>query len=132
VRFADAGQRVAELSGGNQQKIVIGRWLRRDVRVWLLDEPTRGVDAAARRAIYALLRARAAAGAALLVASSDYEELATLCDRVIVLSNGIIGGELTRTKLTPEAFTAAAFAGFRSHERERVERDPRAHARSYV
>jgi ribose transport system ATP-binding protein len=132
VRFASAGQPVAELSGGNQQKIVIGRWLRRDVRVWLLDEPTRGVDAAARRAIYALLRARAAAGAALLVASSDYEELATLCDRVIVLSNGIIGGELTRTKLTPEAFTAAAFAGFRSHERERVERDPRAHARSYV
>jgi ribose transport system ATP-binding protein len=132
VRFASAEQRVAELSGGNQQKIVIGRWLRRDVRVWLLDEPTRGVDAAARRAIYALLRARAAAGAALLVASSDYEELATLCDRVIVLSNGIIGGELTRTKLTPEAFTAAAFAGFRSHERERVERDPRAHARSYV
>jgi ribose transport system ATP-binding protein len=131
VRFADAGQRVAELSGGNQQKIVIGRWLRREVRVWLLDEPTRGVDAAARRAIYTLLRERAAAGAALLVASSDYEELATLCDRVIVLSNGRVGGELTRATLTPEAFTAAAFAGFRSHERQRGEEEPRAHARSY-
>ena len=115
VRYSDAEQPIAELSGGNQQKIVIGRWLRRDVRVWLLDEPTRGVDVAARRGIYALLRERAAAGAAMLVASSDYDELATLCDRVIVLSNGIIGGELTRAMLTPEAFTAAAFAGFRRH-----------------
>jgi ribose transport system ATP-binding protein len=112
VRYADAGQPVAELSGGNQQRIVIGRWLRRDVRIWLLDEPTRGVDAAARRAIYALLRARAEAGAALLVASSDYEELTTLCDRVIVLSHGVVGGEFARGTLTPAAFTTAAFAGF--------------------
>jgi ribose transport system ATP-binding protein len=115
VRHADAAQPITELSGGNQQKVVIGRWLRRDVRVWLLDEPTRGVDAAARRAIYTLLRARAAAGAALLVASSDYEELATLCDRVVVLSHGSVGGELTRATLTPATFTAAAFAGFQRH-----------------
>lgn len=115
VRYADAEQPMAELSGGNQQKVVIGRWLRREVAVWLLDEPTRGVDVSARRAIYTLLRARAAAGAALLVASSDYDELATLCDRVIVLSNGIVGGELTRAALTPAAFTAAAFAGFQRH-----------------
>jgi ribose transport system ATP-binding protein len=130
VRYTDAGQPIAELSGGNQQKVVIGRWLRRDVRLWLLDEPTRGVDVAARRGIYALLRERAAAGAAMLVASSDYDELATLCDRVIVLSNGIVGGELPRAALTPAAFTAAAFAGFR-RERERVEENPRTHARSY-
>ncbi len=112
VKFTDAGQPIAELSGGNQQKVVIGRWLRREVRVWLLDEPTRGVDVPARRGIYALLRARAAAGEAILVASSDYEELATLCDRVIVLSNGRVGGEFSAGSLTPEAFTAAAFRGF--------------------
>jgi ribose transport system ATP-binding protein len=112
VRYADARQPIVELSGGNQQKIVIGRWMQRDVRLWLLDEPTRGVDVPARRSIYALLRERAAAGEAMLVASSDYEELATLCDRVIVLSNGIVGGEFTAATLNPEAFTAAAFAGF--------------------
>ena len=112
VRCTDAAQPIAELSGGNQQKVVIGRWLRRDVRVWLLDEPTRGVDVTARRAIYALLRARAAAGAAILVASSDYEELATLCDRIVVLSRGQVAGEFTPANLTPAAFMAAAFHGF--------------------
>lgn len=112
VRYADAEQPIAELSGGNQQKVVIGRWLRRDVRIWLLDEPTRGVDVGARRGIYALLRERAAAGAAMLVASSDYEELATLCDRIVVLSQGEVAGEFTPATLTPAAFMAAAFRGF--------------------
>jgi ribose transport system ATP-binding protein len=112
VRHASTSQPIAELSGGNQQKVVIGRWLRRDVRVWLLDEPTRGVDVAARRSIYALLRERAAAGAAILVASSDYEELATLCDRIVVLSRGEVAGEFTPETLTPAAFMAAAFRGF--------------------
>jgi ribose transport system ATP-binding protein len=112
VRYADADQPMAELSGGNQQKVVIGRWLRREVRIWLLDEPTRGVDVTARRAIYALLRQRAAAGAAILVASSDFEELSSLCDRVIVLSRGEVAGEFTPTTLTPSRFMAAAFRGF--------------------
>ncbi len=114
VRCTSADQPVAELSGGNQQKVVIGRWLRRDVRIWLLDEPTRGVDAPTRRSIYQLLRERAAAGEAILVASSDYDELATLCDRVIVLSNGRAGGEFTAAELTPETFMAAAFRGFKA------------------
>jgi ribose transport system ATP-binding protein len=78
----------------------------------LLDEPTRGVDVAARRGIYALLQERAATGAAVLVASSDYEELATLCDRVVVLSRGEVAGEFTPATLTPAAFMAAAFRGF--------------------
>jgi ribose transport system ATP-binding protein len=112
VRYAGAEQPIAQLSGGNQQKVVIGRWLRRDVRVWLLDEPTRGVDAAARAGIYALLRSLAAGGAAMLVASSDYEELATLCDRVLVLSNGRLTAEFTPATLNPTAFMAAALQGF--------------------
>lgn len=114
VRFAGLEQPIAQLSGGNQQKIVIGRWLRRDMRLWLLDEPTRGVDVAAREGIYSLLRAQADAGAGLLVASSDYEELAQLCDRVLVMSNGRITGAFTRETLNSEAFMAAAFAGFAS------------------
>jgi ribose transport system ATP-binding protein len=112
VKFSDAEQPIAQLSGGNQQKIVIGRWLQRDVRLWLLDEPTRGVDAAARQGIYDLLHTLADAGPAMLVASSDYEELAMLCDRVLVMSNGRITAEFTRETLTPDAFMAAAFAGF--------------------
>ena len=112
VRFSDQEQPIAQLSGGNQQKVVIGRWLRRDVDVWLLDEPTRGVDAAARQGIYELLNTLAADGPAMLVASSDYEELALLCDRVLVMSNGRITAEFTRENLTPDAFMAAAFAGF--------------------
>ncbi len=114
VRFASTVQPMAELSGGNQQKVVIGRWLRRAVRVWLLDEPTRGVDVTARRNIYQLLRERAAAGEAIIVASSDYDELASLCDRVVVLSNGVVGGEFSAATLNPEAFMTAAFAGFRT------------------
>lgn len=114
VRCANHEQPIRELSGGNQQKIVVGRWLGRDVRVWLLDEPTRGVDVDARRRIYILLAERAAAGAAILVASSDYEELAALCDRVLVMSNGLLTGEFTASTLEPEAFMAAAFAGFAS------------------
>jgi len=112
VRCADMEQPIAQLSGGNQQKVVIGRWLCRDVRLWLLDEPTRGVDAAARQSIYELLRSLVADGAGMLVASSDYEELALLCDRVLVMSNGLITAEFTRATLTAEAFTRAAFAGF--------------------
>lgn len=112
VRCASDSQPIGELSGGNQQKLIIGRWLQRPVRIWLLDEPTRGVDVAARQGIYRLLRERAAAGEAMLVASSDYDELATLCDRVIVLSRGVVTAEFARDALTPEHFTAAAFRGF--------------------
>jgi len=112
VRYAGLEQPIGQLSGGNQQKIVIGRWLRRDVRLWLLDEPTRGVDVAAREGIYTLLRTLADEGAGMLVASSDYEELAQLCDRVLVMSNGRITGAFTRETLNAEAFMAAAFAGF--------------------
>lgn len=112
VRCASPEQPIAQLSGGNQQKVVIGRWLRRDVSLWLLDEPTRGVDAAARQGIYEMLLALAAEGPGMLVASSDYEELALLCDRVLVMSNGRVTGEFTRATLTPEGFMAAAFAGF--------------------
>ena len=116
VRHASMEQPIAQLSGGNQQKVVIGRWLQCPVRVWLLDEPTRGVDVGARQGIYDLLRGLAADGAAVLVASSDYEELAQLCDRVLVMSNGRLTAAFERSALEPEAFMAAAFAGFSGAE----------------
>jgi ribose transport system ATP-binding protein len=81
---------VRTLSGGNQQKVVLARWLLRDCRVLLLDEPTRGVDVGARSEIYALIRSLAARGLAVVVVSSEMEEVLGLADRVLVVREGRI------------------------------------------
>jgi ribose transport system ATP-binding protein len=93
----------AQFSGGNQQKIVLSRWMRTAPKVLLLEEPTQGVDVGAQGAIYDLVRETAATGAAVVVASSDTKELVTLCDRVIVLSDGSFTVELTGADLTEPA-----------------------------
>ena len=111
VRRQSLAQPVAELSGGNQQKVVVARWLLRDCPVLLVDEPTRGVDAAARAVIHAELLRLAAAGRALLVASSELEELMLVCDRIIVLSAGRTAGVFTRATWEADDMQAAAFAG---------------------
>jgi ABC-type sugar transport system ATPase subunit len=90
-------QEIAELSGGNQQKVAIGKWLMAKPRVLLLAEPTRGVDVGAKAEIHARLRTLAAAGAAVVVASSDVRELLSLCDRILVLSRGRIAAEFEAT-----------------------------------
>ena len=81
-------------SGGMQQKIILARWLLLDPRLLLLDEPTRGVDIGTRSSIYALLRDIAAAGVAVVVASSDFEEVIGLADRIVVMSDGTSTTEL--------------------------------------
>lgn len=108
IRAPHADVRVATLSGGNAQKVVFARELARDPRVLVLDEPTRGVDIGARADIYALIRDRAAAGAAVLVASSDLQELATLCDRVIVLLEGSMVGEVQGDHINDEEIVLLA------------------------
>jgi ribose transport system ATP-binding protein len=104
ARFRIKAQSVEDplsaLSGGNQQKVMVARWLRRSPRVVLLDEPTQGVDVGARHEIYLLIRDAVETGAVALVASSDSEELAAICDRVIVLRGGRIVGEVPREELT--------------------------------
>jgi ABC-type sugar transport system ATPase subunit len=89
-------------SGGNQQKIVLAKWLRMDPRVLLLDEPTQGVDVGAKTAIYELVGRAAQGGAAVLVSSSDTKELALLCHRVLVLRDGRVVSQIGRTELTEE------------------------------
>jgi ribose transport system ATP-binding protein len=90
------------LSGGNQQKVVLAKWLRRAPRVLLLDEPTQGVDVHAKATIHALAREVAAQGAVVVIASSDDNELCDTCDRVLVMRNGAVVAEVQDDRLTPE------------------------------
>ena len=112
VRCASLEQAVAELSGGNQQKVVIGRWLARDCRVLLFDEPTRGIDVAAKDMIYQLLRDLAADGKAVVFVSSELTELMAVCDRILVMSAGRIAAEFLPGEWTQEKITQAAFSGY--------------------
>ena len=90
---------VRTLSGGNQQKIVLARWLLRDCRVLLLDEPTRGVDVGARSEIYQLIRSLADRGVAVVVVSSEIEEVLGLADRVLVVREGEVVHESAATEI---------------------------------
>lgn len=121
VRPGWAEAKFSELSGGNQQKVVIGRMLRCRPTVLLLDEPTAGVDAGAKSAVYAELRAAAAEGAVVVVSSSDTEELAELCDRVLVLSGGATSRELVG-KHTSAEITRATLAAHLSTAGSEVSR----------
>lgn len=112
VRCASHEQAVGELSGGNQQKVVIARWLARDCRILLFDEPTRGIDVAAKDTIYELLRDLAAEGKAVVIVSSELVELMALCDRLLVMSQGRITAEFTPVEWTQEKITRAAFSGY--------------------
>ena len=88
------------MSGGNQQKVVLGKWLSLQPRVLLLDEPTRGIDVGAKQEIYQLMEQLAASGVAILFASSEMEEILGMSDRVLVMHEGRLSGELPRTQLT--------------------------------
>jgi len=96
MRIASLEQAALDLSGGNQQKLVIAKWLFRNAEVLMLDEPTRGIDVGAKAEIHELLRRLASAGKAILVVSSEIPELVALCDRILVLWRGRFAGELRR------------------------------------
>jgi ribose transport system ATP-binding protein len=111
IRPRRTGVPVGTLSGGNAQKVVLAKWLETKPDVLLLHEPTQGVDIAARSQIYATLAAAADAGTSVIWVSSDFDELAATCDRIVVLGNGQQMGEIAGADITPEAITAAVFAG---------------------
>jgi ribose transport system ATP-binding protein len=91
------------LSGGNQQKVFVGRWLATGARLFIMEEPTAGVDIGAKGVIHRILRAIAAEGAGVLVVSSDFEEVATLCDRALIVGRGLITADLAGPALTLES-----------------------------
>lgn len=105
-------QPVGQLSGGNQQKVVIAKWLYRDCDILIFDEPTRGIDVGAKFEIYRMLAELAGRGKAILFVSSDLKELMAVCNRILVMSAGRVAGVFERDRWTEEAITAAAFSGY--------------------
>lgn len=99
---------IATLSGGNQQKVVVARWLAADVKVLILEEPTIGVDVGSKAEIYDLLQRALDAGMAVLLVSSDFEEVERICHRALVFNRGVIGSEVNRKNLTTANLTMLA------------------------
>ncbi|HXT07251.1 MAG TPA: sugar ABC transporter ATP-binding protein [Roseiarcus sp.] len=110
ARIARLGQKLGTLSGGNQQKIILGRSLVTNPRVLILHEPTRGIDVGAKAEIYAILRGIAGEGVALMIISSEISELIMNADRVLVMRDGQISGDLARAGISEEAILARAMA----------------------
>jgi ABC-type sugar transport system ATPase subunit len=111
VKMASVNVPISTLSGGNQQKVVLGRWLVRDPAVLILDEPTKGVDVGAKAEISEIIVKLAAQGTAILLISSEMPEVLALSDRVLVMRSGRIAGELPRSALSPEAIMNYATTG---------------------
>lgn len=116
IRSRGSDQFVGELSGGNQQKVAIAKWLQTDAEVFLFDEPTRGIDIGTRRKIYELFDRLADEGKAMVIVSSDNEELMEVCDRIEVMSNGRLVSSLSRGEWSNERITEAAFSGYLNSE----------------
>ena len=108
VRTDGAAAVAASLSGGNQQKLVIGKWLLNSPRIILLNDPTRGIDVGTKQELYQLLRRLAEQGAAILFYSTDYDELIGCCDRVLVMYDGAISRELVGAEITEHALISSA------------------------
>ncbi|MDP1631690.1 MAG: L-arabinose ABC transporter ATP-binding protein AraG [Caulobacter sp.] len=108
VKTASAETPISALSGGNQQKAILARWLAAEAQILLLDEPTRGIDVGSRSEIYSLMYSLAAEGRTLLVVSSDMPEVLGVCDRILVMREGALAGELSREAATPDALLRLA------------------------
>ena len=103
IKAPDVLVPAGKLSGGNQQKVVLSKWINSAPDVLILDEPTRGIDVGAKYEIYTIINRLAAEGKAIIVISSELPELIGICDRIYALSEGRITGELPIEKATPEA-----------------------------
>ena len=110
VKTPHRDQRVGNLSGGNQQKVVLAKWLAADPEILILDEPTRGVDVGAKAEIYKIMNELAAKGMAIIMISSEMPEIVNMCDRIIVMNDGKITGELDRSEFDQQKILQYVFA----------------------
>ncbi|WP_026971573.1 L-arabinose ABC transporter ATP-binding protein AraG [Aliagarivorans marinus] len=111
IKTASLQQAINQLSGGNQQKVILGRWLSTDMQVILLDEPTRGIDVGAKSEIYELIFDLAERGVTVLVVSSDLPEVLGIADRIMVMKDGAVTGELKRTEFNEQTALSLAMLG---------------------
>ena len=105
-------QEVGKLSGGNQQKVVLSRWLAAKPKILILDEPTRGIDIGAKFEIYRMLEELAEKGKAIILVSSDNKELMAVCDRIMVMSAGLIAATFGPSDWNQEKIMSAAFSQY--------------------
>lgn len=112
IRCSSCEQKVVQLSGGNQQKVVVAKWIYSDADIFLFDEPTRGIDIAAKFEIYRILNDLAEKAKAVIVVSSDLMELMAVCDRIMVMSAGRIAATFPRDRWSREKIMSAAFSGY--------------------
>ncbi|MFN5718814.1 MAG: ATP-binding cassette domain-containing protein, partial [Bradyrhizobium sp.] len=113
IRCSDVYQEAGQLSGGNQQKVVLSKWLMTDSQVLLLDEPTRGIDVGAKYEIYCIINELAEAGKGVVVISSEMPELLGICDRICVMNDGAFVGEFAKDDATQEKIMRAIMRNVR-------------------
>jgi ribose transport system ATP-binding protein len=109
IKTDGPGQKSVRLSGGNQQKIVIAKWVAQGARIFLFDEPTRGIDVGAKTEVFEVMDSLARQGAAILMVSSELTELIQVADRILVMRSGKISGELPGRTTQEEIMALAAF-----------------------
>ena len=105
-------QRIGNLSGGNQQKALLGKWMFAEPDILILDEPTRGIDVGAKYDIYCLINEMVSQGKAVIMVSSEMPELLGMCDRIYVMSEGRLAGELTAQEATQEKIMSCIMSTF--------------------
>jgi ABC-type sugar transport system ATPase subunit len=118
IKVASRNVIIGNLSGGNQQKTVIGRWLLTDPKVLMLDEPTRGIDVGAKGEVFQIVRELARHGIGIIVTATELKEIMAISDRIIVLSKGQITGEFDRSTMTEEKLVRASEVGHRTGKTE--------------
>ncbi|WDR02325.1 sugar ABC transporter ATP-binding protein [Devosia algicola] len=118
IRLASVRQPIGELSGGNQQKAILARWLHTDPQILILDEPTRGIDIGVKAEFYDMIGKLAADGRAILLISSELPELLALCDRILVMAEGELTADLVRADATQETIMHAAVPKTGNHAQE--------------
>jgi len=111
VKTPSIDQRIVNLSGGNQQKVVLAKWMATEPRVLLLDEPTRGIDINAKKEIYSLIDELAQSGLGVVMVSSELPEILGIADRIVVLCEGRKTAEFSRAEATEENVVRAALPG---------------------